>query len=282
MKISLPVFKDEDIKNAVMYQSYCWDLTVYHHTGCQDCILLPYAIHSLQGYPGEWVRSSGTDITRDDILTILDEHYNNVKALDALNQELFQLHMGEKETGSDWGVCLSRHLQVLTVSFPECFPQTTQLKYYHFYGGLLKWLKAMVAYLKASTNKKTYSDYLWAVTEAEKEEVMELSHSQMAENPTKPKAMSFFPLQKLKDSQPTKTPTVHVAYLEEEGSNKGGTESDDPNAIEGVTEEFIVCLPRAVKEIQQDEKCCYHCSRAEHLICKCPSVKASRTANHLN
>ena len=78
--------------------------------GCRDCTLLPYAIRSLQGYPGELVRSSGTDITFDDLLTILDEHYNNVKALDALNQELFQLWMADKETMSDWGICLSRHL----------------------------------------------------------------------------------------------------------------------------------------------------------------------------
>ena len=34
---------------------------------------------------------------------ILDEHYNNVKALDALNLELFQLQMGEKETVLEWG-----------------------------------------------------------------------------------------------------------------------------------------------------------------------------------
>ena len=38
----------------------------------------------------------------DDVLTILDEHYNNIKALDALNQELFQLRMGQKETVLDW------------------------------------------------------------------------------------------------------------------------------------------------------------------------------------
>ena len=63
----------------------------------------PYTICSLQGYPGELVRSLGTDLTLDGILTILDEHYNNVKALDALNQELFQLQMGDKETLSDWG-----------------------------------------------------------------------------------------------------------------------------------------------------------------------------------
>ena len=75
----------------------------YHHTGCWDLTFLPYAIHSLQGYPEELVKSLGTDITLDDVLIILDEHYNDVKALAALNQELFQLHMGEKETVSDWG-----------------------------------------------------------------------------------------------------------------------------------------------------------------------------------
>ena len=62
--------------------------------------------------------------TLDDVLMILDEHYNNVKALDVLNQELFQLWMADKETISDWGVCLSRHLQVLAASFPDCFPPT--------------------------------------------------------------------------------------------------------------------------------------------------------------
>ena len=62
------------------------------------------------------------DIMLDDVLTILDEHYNNVKALDTLNQELFQLRMAGKETISDWGVHLSRYLQVLAASFPDCFP----------------------------------------------------------------------------------------------------------------------------------------------------------------
>ena len=72
MKIKLQVFKGEDTKDALMYQSWHWDVTVYCHAGCQDHTLLPYAICSLQGYPGELVRSSGTDVTLDDILTILD------------------------------------------------------------------------------------------------------------------------------------------------------------------------------------------------------------------
>ena len=254
-------------------------------TGCWDHTLLPYAIHSLQGYLGKMVRSLGTDITLDDVLTILDEHCNKVKALDALNQQLFQLCMGKKETVSDWGVCLSRHLQVLVASFPECFPPDHIAKLRHdcFYSGLPKCLIAMVAYLKASTNKKMYSDYLQAAREAEKEEVMEPSHSQMADNLIKPKVMSFFSLQKLKGIQPVKAPTVWVVYLEEDSTDKEeGTESNDPDGIKGITEGFIVCLARAVKEVKQEEKCCYHCSSLEHFIHKCPLVKASRAATTLN
>ena len=55
MKVNLPVFKDEDAKDAVTYQSWRWDLMVYQCAGCRDCSLLPYAIRSLQGYPGELV-----------------------------------------------------------------------------------------------------------------------------------------------------------------------------------------------------------------------------------
>ena len=122
MKINLPIFKDENAKDAVTYQSWRWDLTVYQCARCRDCTLLPYAIRSLQGYPGELVWSSGTNITLDDVLMILDKHYNNVKALDVLNQELFQMQMADKESVSDWGVHLYRHLQILAVSFPDHFP----------------------------------------------------------------------------------------------------------------------------------------------------------------
>ena len=150
---------------------------VYQHARCRDHTLLPYAIRSLQGYPGELVWSSGMDITLDDVLTILDEHYNNVKVLDVLNQELFQLQMADKETVSDWGVHLSRHLQILAVSFPDCFSpdHVAELKKDCFYGGLPKQLKAMVVYLKAGPQARMYSDYLRAARESEKEDSIELS-----------------------------------------------------------------------------------------------------------
>ena len=111
------------------------------------------------------------------MLTILDKHYNNVKVLDVLNQELFQLHMPDKETVLVWGVCLSRHLQILAASFPDCFPpdHVAELKRDCFYGGLPKQLKVMVAYLKVGPQVRMYSDYLRATREAEKEDSMELS-----------------------------------------------------------------------------------------------------------
>ena len=68
------------------------------------------------------MQSSGMDIALDNVLMILDKHYNNVKALDVLNQELFQMQMADKETVSDWGVHLFRHLQILAASFPDHFP----------------------------------------------------------------------------------------------------------------------------------------------------------------
>ena len=122
MKMNLPVFKDEDAKDAVTYESWRWDLMVYQHVGSRDCTFQPYAIRSLQGYPGQLVQISSTDITLDNVLTILDEHYNNVKVLDTLNMELFQLQMADKETVTDWDIHHLRHLQVLAPSFPDCFP----------------------------------------------------------------------------------------------------------------------------------------------------------------
>ena len=71
---------------------------------------------------------------------------------------------------------------------------------------------------------------------------MELSQSpqsQATDNTTKPRMTSFFPLQKLKGTQPAlKTPTVCLAHLEEKSVEKDEeVESKDPSGINRVTEE---------------------------------------------
>ena len=148
-------------------------------------------------------------------------------------------------------------------------------------------MKAMLAYLKAGPQVRTYSDYLRAAREAKKEDSIELSQSsriQMADGPSKPRTTSFFPLRKLKGNQPfSKKPTMQLAQLEEEGADDDDDlESDDPDGIKGVTEEFVVWLARAVKNAQTDEKHCYHCSSPEHFIHNCLLMKTTRDKKQLN
>ena len=74
-----------------------------------------------------------------------------------------------------------------------------------------------------------------------------------------------------------------MAQLEEEDVDNGeDPKSDDPDGLEGVTEEFMVWLARAVKDAQMDEKCCYHCSSPKHFIHNCPLVKNARDKKQLN
>ena len=190
---------------------------------------------------------------------------------------------------SDWGVHLSGHLQVLAASFLDHFPtdHVAELKRDCFYGRLPKSLKVMGAYLKAGPHVRTYSDYLRATREAEKEDSILLPQgprTQTTDGAPKPRTTSFFPLRKLKGNQQLlKKSAVCLAHLEEEDAGDGkDPESDDPSGIEGMTKEFMVHLARVVKHTQADEKCCYHCSSPEHFIRNCLLVKTSRDKKQLN
>ena len=173
--------------------------------------------------------------------------------------------------------------------FPTDSPpeHVAELKRDRFYCRLPKRLKVMVACLKAGPQVRTYSDYLRAAREAEKEDTIELSQSPRApatDGSSKLRATSFFPLRKLKGNQPfMKKPVMCLTQPEEEGANNGkDPESDDPDGIEGVTKEFMVWLARAVKDTQVDKKHCYHCSSPEHFIRNCPLMKATRDKKQVN
>ena len=90
----------------------------------------------------------------------------------------------------------------------------------------------MVAYLKVGPQVRMYLDYLRAAREAEKEDSIELSRSsrsQPTDGPSKPRTTSFFPLRKLKGSQPfPKKPAIRLAQLDEEDADNGkDPESND-------------------------------------------------------
>ena len=140
----------------------------------------------------------------------------------------------------------------------------------------------MVAYLKAGPQVRTYSDFLKAAREAEKEDSIKLSRNSRiptADGPSKPRTTSFFPLRKLKGNQSF----PWLVQLEEEDTDDGEEqESDDLDGIKGVMEEFMVQLARAVKDTQTDEKHCYHCSSPEHFIHNCMLMKNARDKKQLN
>ena len=82
IKINLPIFKDEDKKDAITYQS--WRIGTWLIITAQGAETIPSSLtpsDPFKGTLGELVRSSGMDIALDDVLSILDEHYNNVQAM---------------------------------------------------------------------------------------------------------------------------------------------------------------------------------------------------------
>ena len=64
-----------------------------------------------------------------------------------------------------------------------------------------------------------------------------------------------------------------LAHLEEESAERE-EEIEDPDGIDGITEEFMVHLAWAMKDAQVDEKHCYHCSSPKHFICDCLLVES--------
>ena len=109
--------------------------------------------------------------------------------------------------------------------------------------------------------KRHIQTNFWVAWEVEEEETMETSLSSATASTSKLRATSFFPLWKLKWSQPAITP-----------NKDDSIDSEDLDGIEGITEEFIVHLARAVKDAQQAEKHCYPCDSLDHFICDCPQL----------
>ena len=117
---------------------------------------------------------------------------------------------------------------------------------------------------------------------------METSWSSATASTSKPRATSFFPLQKLKGTQLDVTPSAQMVHLEEKSANEEKSISgEDPDGIEGMTEEFNIHLARAVKGnffffAQQKEKHCYHCDSPYHFIHDYPWLAGTKADEPFN
>ena len=74
-----------------------------------------------------------------------------------------------------------------------------------------------------------------------------------------------------------------MVHLEEESANEEKyINGNDPDGFEGITEEFILHLTRAVKDDQQVEKHCYHCDSPNHFIHDCPLLVGTQSGPPFN
>ena len=101
---------------------------------------------------------------------------------------------------------------------------------------------------------KTYSDYLWAAREAEKEESMELSwnpQSQAIDNTAKPKLLVSSLCRGSRGiSQYLKQLLCALHTWKRKVPREEEEEIKDPDTINRVTEEFMVCQAWAMKDAQ--------------------------------
>ena len=117
VKVNLPIFKDKKTKDAMTYHSWWWDIAIFHCLGWDNQHLLPYIFWSLQGFPGDLVRSSGKDATLTSVLQMLDKHYSVVITFDTLSKELYSLKKGSRENVAEFGVHLSQQVQILQLEY---------------------------------------------------------------------------------------------------------------------------------------------------------------------
>ena len=75
--------------------------------------MLPYVFQSVQGFPGDLARSLDKDATLTNILQTMDEHYGIVMMFYALCKELYSLKQGSGENVAEFGVHLSKQVQIL-------------------------------------------------------------------------------------------------------------------------------------------------------------------------
>ena len=91
VKVNLPIFKDEKMKDAVTYLSWWWDMAIFCWSGWNNQHLLLYVFHLLQGFLGDLAHSLGEDANLSDVLQTFDKHYGVVMTFDALHKELYFL-----------------------------------------------------------------------------------------------------------------------------------------------------------------------------------------------
>ena len=170
MKVNLLIFKDKKSKDVVTYHSWQWDVAIFCQSEWDDQHLLPYVFCSLQGFLGDLSRSLTKDATLNDVLWMLDEHYNVVMTFNTLSKELYSLRKGSSKNIAELRVCLLQQVQVLQSEYPGRIQlePLEEMKHDCFYKSLTLEYRQMLAHKVDGEHPASYSDLPLAVQKLER------------------------------------------------------------------------------------------------------------------
>ena len=292
VKVNLPIFKDEKMRDAVTYCSWWLDVVIFCWSGWDDQPLLPYTFCSLQGFLGDLAQNVGKDVVLNDVLQILYEHYGVVMTFDALRKELYSIKQGLRENVAEYRVLLLQQFQIIKSEYMgRIWPERVEeMKHDCFYEGLNPKYQWMLANKVDSKNPAGYSDLLLATWKLKrrakprdplptKTAVTSGSNTIHSQTPG-----NLFPSHKLKGNCTFTTWAVTIESVKgkADSSTKQKEEGEmEPSADEefkvlGRAEEtdqpmeYIIHFTKAVDLYLQKNRSCFSCGSPNHLMRDCP------------
>ena len=292
MEANLPIFKAEKTKETVTYHCWQWDITIFHHSGWDDQHLLLYMFRSLQGFPGDLVRSLGENATLTNILQMLDEHYGMVMMFDALSKELYSLKQGSGENVAEFRMHLSQQVQILQSQYQGKIQQEhmEKMKWDHFCEGLNTKYHQMLAHKMDGKHPTNYSDLLLAAQTLERQAeardpLLPKTTTTGGSNVTQPQTSgNLFPSRKLKGNHTFMAQSAIVESIGTEGETSvkpegeeeaESSEEEDPETWSGIggadqPVSYIIHFVNTVELYQKKNWNCFGCGSPDHLVKNCP------------
>ena len=90
--LDMPIFKTMDLNADITYTIWKFDVEVWLDE-YDEVSMMPHIYHSLQGYPGKWVRSlkEGQNISVHYLLRQMDTAFGKVRDDDSMIRSLYEM-----------------------------------------------------------------------------------------------------------------------------------------------------------------------------------------------